>query len=89
MGTSLSLRSVHPQSVARWQRSERGAKEKSDFVQGVDSLTGDKLSALEGQVTTQSTCEGPIVSGPGGKNFSGSGRKLSLPVGTRRSVFLQ
>lgn len=88
MFPALSLLSVHLQSVARWQRSERGAKEKSDFVQGVYSLTGDKLSALEGQVTTQSTCEGPNVSGPGGKNFSGSERKLSLPAGTWRSVFL-
>lgn len=60
MFPSLSLLSVHPQSVARWQRSERGAKEKSDFVQGVYSLTGDKLSALEGQVTAQSTCEGQM-----------------------------
>lgn len=43
------------------QRLERGAKEKSDFVQR------DKLSALEGKGTTQSACEGPNASGPGGK----------------------
>lgn len=89
MFPSLSLLSVHSQSVARRQRSERDAKEKSDFVQGVYSLTGDKLSALEGQVTALSTCEGQNMSRPGGKNFSGSERKLSLPVGTWSGVFLR